>query len=246
LGFGGRSGLVVYGQTNGSFPDQFELYAANTAIARGSSTGLAVTGALSATGTSGQIGRFESTINNNGQSYVYNRTASVISIWGVLHNAGTRYSYIGTESNDGFRIITNNADRVVIDSTGLAVTGALSASGEITGGTGSAGTQIYVATNTAGKSAARFEGVAGKLWVDLSGAGVNYHDAATHRFRTYAGGQIADFTSTGLAVTGALSATGALAIGNTVNTVSPTSPNRTVTIVIGGTTYYLAAKTTND
>ena len=54
------------------------------------------------------------------------------------------------------------------------------------------------------------------------------------------------FSSTGLAVTGTLSATGALAIGNTVNTVSPTSPNRTVTIVIGGTTYYLAAKTTND
>jgi hypothetical protein len=56
----------------------------------------------------------------------------------------------------------------------------------------------------------------------------------------------ARITSTGLAVTGALSATGALAIGNTVNTVSPTSPNRTVTIVINGTTYYLAAKTTND
>lgn len=49
-----------------------------------------------------------------------------------------------------------------------------------------------------------------------------------------------------VAVTGALSSTGALAIGNTVNTVSPTSPNRTVTIVIGGTTYYLHAKTTND
>lgn len=30
------------------------------------------------------------------------------------------------------------------------------------------------------------------------------------------------------------------------NVVSPTSPNRTVTIVINGTTYYLAAKTTND
>jgi len=56
----------------------------------------------------------------------------------------------------------------------------------------------------------------------------------------------ARISSTGLAVTGALSSTGALAIGNTVNTVSPTSPNRTVTIVIGGTTYYLAAKTTND
>ena len=31
-----------------------------------------------------------------------------------------------------------------------------------------------------------------------------------------------------------------------VNTVSPTSPNRTITVVIGGTTYYIAAKTTND
>jgi hypothetical protein len=39
---------------------------------------------------------------------------------------------------------------------------------------------------------------------------------------------------------------GAIAIGNTVNTVSPTSPDRTITIVVGGTTYYIAAKTTND
>ena len=45
---------------------------------------------------------------------------------------------------------------------------------------------------------------------------------------------------------GAATFAGAVAIGNTVNTVSPTSPNRTVTMVIGGVTYYLAAKTTND
>ena len=31
-----------------------------------------------------------------------------------------------------------------------------------------------------------------------------------------------------------------------VNTVNPTSPNRTITVVINGTTYYIAAKTTND
>lgn len=43
-----------------------------------------------------------------------------------------------------------------------------------------------------------------------------------------------------------LDASGALSIGNTVNVVAPTAPNRTVTIVIGGTTYYLHAKTTND
>jgi len=39
---------------------------------------------------------------------------------------------------------------------------------------------------------------------------------------------------------------GSIAIGNTVNTVSPTSPNRTITMVFGGTTYYIHAKTTND
>jgi hypothetical protein len=37
-----------------------------------------------------------------------------------------------------------------------------------------------------------------------------------------------------------------IAIGNTVNSVSPTSPNRTVTIVVDGVTLYLHAKTTND
>jgi hypothetical protein len=39
---------------------------------------------------------------------------------------------------------------------------------------------------------------------------------------------------------------GVLSIGNTVNAVSPTAPNRTVAMSIGGTTYYLHAKTTND
>ena len=52
--------------------------------------------------------------------------------------------------------------------------------------------------------------------------------------------------SGGVGVAGAAYFGGAIAIGNTVNTVSPTSPNRTITMVIGGTTYYIAAKTTND
>jgi hypothetical protein len=73
--------------------------------------------------------------------------------------------------------------------------------------------------------------------------GTNY---TTTTFGVVGSPSVISISSTGLAVTGALSSTGALAIGNTVNTVSPTSPNRTVTIVIGGTTYYLAAKTTND
>lgn len=46
--------------------------------------------------------------------------------------------------------------------------------------------------------------------------------------------------------TGAVTFAGAVAIGNTVNAVSPTSPNRTITMVVGGVTLYIAAKTTND
>jgi hypothetical protein len=53
-------------------------------------------------------------------------------------------------------------------------------------------------------------------------------------------------TSNDLSVNGIAMITGAISIGNTVNTVSPTSPDRTITIVVGGTTYYLHAKTTND
>ena len=39
---------------------------------------------------------------------------------------------------------------------------------------------------------------------------------------------------------------GDIRLGNTVNTVSPTSPNRTITMVVNGVTLYIPAKTTND
>lgn len=37
-----------------------------------------------------------------------------------------------------------------------------------------------------------------------------------------------------------------IAIGNTINVVNPTSPDRTITMNIGGNTYYIPCKTTND
>jgi lysophospholipase L1-like esterase len=55
-----------------------------------------------------------------------------------------------------------------------------------------------------------------------------------------------DLVGTGSLTTGApTGGAGAWKYG-IANTVSPTAPNRTVTIQIGATTYYLAAKTTND
>lgn len=35
-------------------------------------------------------------------------------------------------------------------------------------------------------------------------------------------------------------------LGQTTSSISPTSPNRTITMVVGGTTLYIPAKTTND
>lgn len=64
-------------------------------------------------------------------------------------------------------------------------------------------------------------------------------------------GTTTDDGATKLQVAGGISGTtgafsGAVSLGNTVNAVNPTAPNRTVTIVVGGVTLYLAAKTTND
>jgi hypothetical protein len=60
------------------------------------------------------------------------------------------------------------------------------------------------------------------------------------------GSAVTNVGNGGIGVAGNSVFGGTIAIGNTVNTVSPTSPNRTITMVIGGTTYYLHAKTTND
>lgn len=78
---------------------------------------------------------------------------------------------------------------------------------------------------------------------------INYHDGG-FRFFTAPSGTAGNpitftermnLTTTGLAVTGALSSTGALAIGNTVAAAVAVASTHKVTIVIGGVTYYLLA-----
>ena len=59
-------------------------------------------------------------------------------------------------------------------------------------------------------------------------------------------GNFLDFHVAGAASVFSVSSSGAIAIGNTDHSISLASLDRTVTIVINGTTYYLAAKTTND
>jgi len=70
------------------------------------------------------------------------------------------------------------------------------------------------------------------------------HTASANRYVTVSG---ANGANPAISVNG-----GELAVGTNAwtfgiaNVVSPTSPNRTLTVTIGGTTYYIAAKTTND
>lgn len=151
-------------------------------------------------------------------------------------SSGTVTNLTGTAS-----ININGTVGATTPSTIAATTGTFSGKVKTTGGSfaaTTAGNGYYYGTAD--------DGSTGQLVA--VGTDVYFDFPTTLNIRKLTGGTAAvgTFTSTGLAVTGTLSATGALAIGNTVNTVSPTSPNRTVTIVINGTTYYLAAKTTND
>jgi len=55
-----------------------------------------------------------------------------------------------------------------------------------------------------------------------------------------------EYNGTNLFFTPSSAARNNILMTASVNSVSPTSPNRTITVVIDGTTYYIHAKTTND
>jgi hypothetical protein len=159
-------------------------------------------------------------------------------------------------------------------STGLAVTGAISATGNVSSGVGLSGASgrhvvdmlqggysVPGDYNTAANGD-KFIAYLGDSYDARIGVGTSadmwFKSAgnATASFGFYTGTTTltkrVDISSTGLAVTGNVSTTDpaggagpAWKLG-VAATVSPTSPNRTIRVEIGGTSYYIAAKTTND
>jgi hypothetical protein len=130
-----------------------------------------------------------------------------------------------------------------INSTGLAVTGALSSTTLNIGSAPNANSRAWALQGFGYINGASGNGIEWRNSTTGNSSFITNETGDKISFNNFGGIEV---LQGGAAITGALSATGALAIGNTVNTVSPTSPDRTITMVIGGTTYYIHAKTTND
>lgn len=139
---------------------------------------------------------------------------------------------------------TNFAEQLRIISTAssvnyLTITGSTSGSGTATIGAGGSDGAIGIIITSKGNE---------NLYLMTNGGTVHQvrvvHTAFSNRHVTLTG---SNGGNPAISVSG-----GELAVGTNAwtlgaaNAVSPTSPNRTLTVTVGGTTYYIHAKTTND
>ena len=121
--------------------------------------------------------------------------------------------------------LSSGTNALVITRTGISST-AVQVGGNLTvsGGTITSGTGTLTLNSSANT-------------VVLQSAGTTALTLDSSQNATFAGNIKTAAPSGGTAATWRL---------GTVATVSPTSPNRTIEVEIGGTTYYIHAKTTND
>ena len=247
------TGYVIPGYATGTNPDA------------GSSRGVSVDLInLSATNENGTALTFSNS-NQLSSAYIFGQN---------LSHAGRTGNIIfgtanGSAPNERARITsTGNLLIGTTSETGLTGAGGLKVASTTAGSSGAGALVVQGGISAGNTGAASYfggtvrasnVGALGKANDVVDGGSVNDFGIGTYGTATniiFATGtafvERARISDTGLAVTGALSTTGAatfagaVTIGNTVNTVSPTSPNRTVTMVVNGVTLYLAAKTTND
>ena len=174
-----------------------------------------VTGALSATGNADfgatassariTLGHVTNTVVDN--SFIL-RTGSTKTAWLI----GAQFSQDnGLEITPSTTVggTTFSTPKLVINSTGLAVTGALSATGNLT--LSAANSNILGGTSTGSSSIFNSTGASGFTIYGPT------HATKANQIDVFAGGLGHTFNSTGLAVTGTLSATGAVTIGDRIN-----------------------------
>ena len=209
-----------------------------------SSTGLAVTGALSATGVFTTYSQPELVRSSADAGYqqIQWRDASTFR-WTMGLRDGDHDFYLRAEPS-GINVLKAT-------STGLAVTGALSASGDVGIGTTSPGTKLDVqAANaslrvygTGASDTPQFQLRNGsQIWQQI------VDGADSHKWKLKTGGGTTVLNcdpSGGLAVTGALSATGAISSTLTGNDITPLSLLDS-TLANGNYTQILLGKATNS
>jgi hypothetical protein len=157
---------------------------------------------------------------------------------------------------------TSTSSGALVVSGGVGVAGAINGGGLFDFAVSANSTQVYTIQNTStGASAStRLTLVGGTSSgsIQLYGSGhstpniLQYASPDTHKWQCN-GVERASLSSAGALTVGSSLTTGAPSGGTaaawklgTVATVSPTSPNRTIEVDIGGTIYYIHAKTTNN
>ena len=207
--FGQSAGLDIY--ANGGLVSTFTTTGLNsTAIgATTPSTGafstLSATGAISST-YGGQVANFQPTTGTNGSYLRFANTGGAAyvgldnSTGGALGNG----NYVFNIYSDTEIVLARNGERLRVSSSGVAITGTLSATGQIQAPYGSFTTQaIQVGDSSYG------------LYIDSGIFHFKNANGGTFNFRNAGNtGNTVSIDSNGLAVTGALSATGNLTISN--------------------------------
>lgn len=261
LGFNNGSSTLSYRSFSSSFATGTEVFS----ITSGGNTTIA--GNLSVTSTSAQIILGQSSGSaltylirgaQAGGAIQFVQDSATINRWlslGGADNNGVYSELLRVAGATGNILITSTNSSTTTSTGALVVTGGVGVGGNavvggssITTGDGSGGP--YIASSSVidhSSGQARFYG-----------RGSNTSTRATLGFySTYSDGTggitLQTFDVSGNATFGSSIRTSAPAGGTsaawklgTVATVTPTSPNRTIEVDIGGTTYYIHAKTTNN
>jgi len=235
----GTSSLLTVANSTGSAL----LAAFSSAYASGSATPYVVIGSFSDPATSGAriAVSTDYSLDNRAAIQLQTRTTAG-TLQTALTLANTRNATFAADvviSGTTASTTTSSGALVVGNGTqgGLGVGGAIYAGGPINAST-SAGTESIVNLNQSGVSVAYIKNTA-TTGVIAIGDGAGDHFSLTKN--------TGNATVRGSVTTGAPSGGTAAAwkLG-TVASVSPTSPNRTIEVDIGGTIYYIHAKTTNN